>query len=97
MHIDAPKMNISSYVSSRSSMMKHNDEKIHISGVLKNDPVSPISRDLIKKELLLAEAKKGGGEGGKRRGGMDAGQNKMAKLKKAAADAKKAEQIIRYD
>ena len=90
-------MNIASYISSRSTMIKHNEDKIQTSGVLKNDPVSPISRDLIKKELMLAEAKKGGGGGGKRRGGMDVSKSKLAKLKKAAVEAKKAEQIIRYD
>lgn len=90
-------MNIASYISSRSTMIKHNEDKIQASGVLKNDPVSPISRDLIKKELMLAEAKKGGGGGGKRRGGMDVSKSKLAKLKKAAVEAKKAEQIIRYD
>ena len=101
MFIDAPKMNITNLVHGRSKEKKDHDEKIHQSGVMKHhDPVSPMSRDAIQKEVVEAELmkqaqkdnkKREGKKEGKRRGGLG-GLNKL----KMAAKGVKEDKVIEY-
>jgi hypothetical protein len=93
MTIEAPKMMIHHLVHNRSSNISKNEDNVQSSGVMKNhDPVSPLSRDAIKKELIeQAEIKKNGGIA-KRRSGFGG----FKKIQMGMNLAKEANKVIEY-